>query len=417
MIKKFSTKPQFIEVKNVHRTIIRITFFLPHDKNKIVVRNLLKRILTNCNKEFSNATIFRKRIKELSILDYGIFIYPYKDSDLMNIVFAIPEEGIIDDFNMEEAIKFLYNTIYKSNVNNNEFDLEQFNWEKEYLLKCEEGYPHDINEFYNNSFHDFVDEEKIIGLHRHEYLEQLNKVSSKDVYDYYVENILNNHFVTYIYGNLKNKDKINDIFNKYFKQNIKEINIPIEYFNFIKPVSYKEKTINTKYNQSVLGMLYQVENMDNKDVDVFRMFEYFLSSRENDLIFTNLRVNNNLIYHSKVNKDVFYGTIEIVIYFNNNDLDKIVDIITSTINEIMLEDNYNIYKERLLRALKYDIYSRHDEPMYEVDKKITNELEYDYTLEHQLDNMKKITYENMCSFIKRVKLTRKLVLIAGDKIE
>lgn len=48
----------------------------------------------------------------------------------MNIVFAIPEEGIIDDFNMEEAIKFLYNTIYKPNVNNNEFDLEQFNWEK-----------------------------------------------------------------------------------------------------------------------------------------------------------------------------------------------------------------------------------------------------------------------------------------------
>ena len=81
---------------------------------------------------------------------------------------------------------------------------------------------------------------------------------------------------------------------------------------------------------------------------------------------------------------------------------------------IDIEDNFNIYKQRLLKALKYDVLSDQDSPFYEINNIIEKELGNNPSLEELYKQIEKITYKDMSLFLKRVKLSRKMIMESGD---
>ena len=222
-IKKYQTTPRFIKVDNAHKTIIELNYLIPYLKEDIINKIIMQRILTNSNKNYSNTPSFKKRIKELNILKYAIYTSNYQNYSLITVVLVIPEEKIIEDFNLEEAIKLFHDSLYLPDINNNQFKEEHFIWEKEYLLQQEQDYPHSIQEYNKELTIDFFDTNHEITLHREEYLEQLRQSTSQKVYQYYLKCIQNNSYFTYIYGNLDNKNKLLKTYNKYFKQEPKEL--------------------------------------------------------------------------------------------------------------------------------------------------------------------------------------------------
>lgn len=417
MIKNFKTQPEFIEVKDVNKTVIHLLFFMKHQREDIVKNLLMRRIITTCNKKIENTTMYRKRIDELLIMNFSVKNVRYVNIDVLDVYFALPRENIIEDFSLDDALEFLYDSLFNPLEKDGEFDLEHFNWERDFLLNQESDFPHSIGEYASEEFLKFFDEEKRTELTEDEYIKQLNEVNSSDTYNYYLKNIKNNHFKTYIYGNLENKDKILKTYNKYFKQDIDSFDIDIEYYDFLSLLDYKEKTTKIKYNQSVLNLFYQIDNLKEEDLLKFDMLYYFLNSKENDLIYDNLRNKNHLIYSAYMRRSIKYGVFGIRVFLSKEDIDNSLKIIDKTFDDIKNEDNFNIYKDRLLVSLQYDLYDEEDEPFSVVNKKINKDITIYYTLEEKLKLMKDITFKDMCEFIDRVKLTRKMTMIAGDKYE
>ena len=417
MLSKFNSKVKFIKVKNVNRTIIKIVYFIKHSKENILNRNMAKRMVSNYNKKVDLISEFKNKIKDLYLLGYNVNIFTCGSYDIFEFNLFIPKENIIDEFNLDEAMKFFFDNIYNPLVNNNSFKSEQFNFEKNFLLEKMKNYPSSIYEYTSDKFFDFYDENKEFNtLHIDEYKNYLNEVNEVDSYKFYLDNIINNKkHITYIFGNLDNKQKILDSYNKYFKNNNYSFKLDNKYFSFKKLLDYKEKEEITKYNQSVLQEYYQIKDISEKDEHLLIMLTSFLNDKENNLLFKNIRIKHNLIYDLYITYDCKNGNLELSIYFNIEDKDCIKKIIKKTFEDIKDKNNFNTYKNNLIRALKYDLDSALDERFFEAANIINSEISHFTSLEERLKISKKIKYEDMLDFLNRVVLTREMTFIAGDK--
>ena len=295
---KLSTKPYIYNVDNVN--VIKINLLYPvkiQSKNIDLYKLLLaSRIIASSSKKYNKIDLFDKALNKNLIIKYSVNYVRFDKELFISVDYTIPKEGLIEEYNIEEAIKLLYECIYNPDVNANKFSGEIFDWNRDILLN-------DVMKKINNIYDLTVDEtiNSIDTNHkyffsREDRIKLVQDTNASNVYEYYKKNVLNNKFVTFIYGKIEDEKRILEIFNKYFKQDYYEFNIKVHIYNFMPFKQYEDKVIYTRYNQSVISQVYQIENIKKEDSEILRMLYYFLSSRENDLLFNKLRNEYNLIY-------------------------------------------------------------------------------------------------------------------------
>lgn len=412
----YKTEPKIIKLEETNTIIIKIIYFNKHTKEDTIKNKIMNRILKTCNNTYKTIQEYQKKLEELLILNFSINTNSYINKEITEITLTIPREGIIEEFNLEECMKFLHETIYNPYIENDEFNKEHFEWERDFVYDRERNYPNNIYEYIEEESTKMINKIEDIYITHEEYIKYIENQTPKTIYDHYKNKIKNNNFITYIYGNIDNKEKILKTYNKYFKQEQKEINIDTNYTRYLKLAEYQEYKKNTKYNQTALNLLYQIKNLKKEERTILDTFYFFLNSRENDLLFQNLRVKNNLIYNLNVIENTTCGYIGITVFLNKEDIEKAQKIINQTFEDIKEETNFNIYKERLLIALKYDVLIEEDDN-YNIIKDILNkELKEEKNLKEKYEIIKNITSKEMNNFINRIELTRKLTII-GDTNE
>lgn len=413
-MKTFKTEPKLVKIKDTNRIMIKMLFFYKYEKEDMIKDIMLDRILKTCNNKYRTPGEFETKKEDLFILNLSVESEHYVDTAVKVVTISLPKEGIIDEFNIEESLKFVYETIYNPYVKNNEFDNEHFNWEKDFIIDREKNYPNNIYDYIDEKINNMINEIEDTFITHDEYMKFIQEQTPKTIYEHYKKTILDNNFITYIYGNVD--EKVKEAFNKYFKPKEKELKVEMKYHKFLKLTDYKEIEKKTKYNQSALNLLYQIKDFKFEERVFLDMLYFFLSARENDLIFQNLRVKNNLIYNASVLRSKVYGYLGITAYLDKEDIEKAQKIIEDTLKDIQDENKFNTYKERLVRAFEYDILADEDDDYKEIKEMIMKALKSDYNLKEKFEVIKKITADDMKKFIDRLVLTRKLTII-GDTNE
>ena len=411
MIKKFKTKPLFIKCPKVNRCVIKLVFFTKKKEEDSVNSLIATRILSSYNNNYRSITSFNTKKEELSIMNFRINKTSYNDFETITFSITIPKKGIIDDFSYDDVFKFLSDILYNpfTNKEGNAFNKKVFDVEKKYLLMKERDYPRSLKEYAFNEFLDFCDTNREVYGHYDQYVKYLKKANNVDVFEYYKKNIVNNSFITYIYGNIDNKEEIEKAFLKYFHQDKEEIVFKTVYNNYLGLKEYIEKNVDTKYSQSVLKLCYQVKDMRKKDSFLLKTLFYFLYSRENDLVYSNLRNENNLIYTLDMIRSDIYGVVVMTIFCTSNDIERVISVTNKSIEQIRNKDNFEVYKKRLLRALSYDNLSESDNPMRRALDKIDSDIADSSSFKTKINNINKISYDDMSKFLDRFILTRKMI--------
>lgn len=414
---KLSTKPIFVDIENVNRTKIELFFPIKYKKENEAKKELMIRMLKVVNKKYPNHTNFCNKISELYIMNYNISTLFYYDTDFLVFTLEIPSVNIIDDFDLEKAIQFFYDCIFNASTKDNHFEEEQFTWEKEFILQKNDKYPHSIEDYIYDEYQKFSDPKEITGLHHDTYIHLLEEANSSNTYDFYKENILHNHYITYIYGNLKNKEELSRLHQKYFKQEKEYFTVNINYLNFIYDKKYDEKEIISTYNQSVLKLGYQVRDMKEEDMLAFNMLYFMLASTENDLIYNNLRSKNNLIYSAYTQRKNIFSIIDITVFLNKEDKNKVLEIIHQTFESLKDKKLFEKSKEKTLKAIKYDIYSEEDRPFSMMKEIIEKQVGWNISLKELFTNLEKLTYYDFAKFLDKVELKKRLFIKGGDNHE
>ena len=133
------------------------------------------------------------------------------------------------------------------------------------------------------------------------------------------------------------------------------------------------------------------------------------------MIFKKLRNEHNLIYFCGVNRRSQYGVIDINAFFNISNLDQIRQDIKDVFDSIKVKENFERFKENLLRAMGYDLLGLEDNIYTKANEKFKKMIEEDYkTIKECIEVYKNITFEEMLEFLNRVELTKEMLMIAGE---
>lgn len=412
---KFTNEPKIYDVKDVNRVIINILFPTKSSNKDVINRTLLLRMLSNYNKDYKDPNTFYNKTDSLYIINYSVNTIKYLEITYIKFSLVLPKEGLIDDYSFKDALKFFYDCIYKVNGENGEFDKESFDNELRFLYEREKDFPKSIYEYTADEYYKFIDKEERLGVSHDTYMKLLDKASSKDVYSYYEKNVLNNNYFVYVFGNINDKDKFTKEFKKVFNKEHIEFSLEAKFTDYFKYNGYKEKKEKTKYKQSVLYLNYCGDGATEKDFIYYYAIFNILNSRENALIYNALRTTNNIVYSTKVRSTRIHGLLDVVVYFNDYDYKKIIEIVNDSINSLRDEKVFNECKEKLVKAFGYDLLYKEDEPFGDILEIIETQISDEILFKDKIEMIKKIDHKSLVKALDKIKLSRAYLFESGDR--
>ena len=412
-----TTKPIVTKVDGVNRLIIHIFFATEYKKEDYVKSILLNRLLLTQSKKYDTPEKQKQAMEDAYIIKYDVSRRTLESHRIIQFMLSVPKVGIVDDFTMDKALEFLHEMIFNPRVENEMFDEKFFNDEKAFLLENQSEFPRDIGDFAYNEYDKFVDPEEKNLISHETYMKELNKVTAKDVFDYYNRIINNNDYFTLIAGAVDNEEELINTYEKYFKQESKDLNYDFDYFSIEDLLDHEEKTIETKYNQSMLFMHFNIK--DYKEEEYFKLVTlgWLLDSKENNLVFHKLRIEHGLVYYCNCDFNSKFGSFDIITALSYEDVDKAKELIIEVIDSLKDEKLFDECKNRTLVALEYDLLTEEDNPFSVASNKVTKLIDYRKTIEEELEELKNIKYDDILDLINRIINTKVMIIKGGDNHE
>lgn len=278
--------------RTIHIEIIFRNNLIPSD---ITIRNLLFDVLLENNKTFKSNRLLNLKLEDL----YNASIYVSNNkvgSSIMSNIcmdFLIPKYS--DNKIIDDSIRLLFDIIFNPNVNNNEFDKQTVDYIKsryESELKQIDDSP--SKKAIINSLSNLGDVPASYPSSGN--LEDLYKINSSNLYEYY-KKVLDNDIVDiYVIGNA-DMDVLSGAIKKYNKFNvIKNHNISV----YSKEVKHKliKSSDNSLFNQSQVVMFLSLHNLSDFEKNyVANLYNMILGGGSlNTKLLSRLRMDNSLCY-------------------------------------------------------------------------------------------------------------------------
>lgn len=398
-----TSTPYIIKCKDYSTLTFDLIYPTTYDAKNMFDKELFKQIVMNSSFDYKTEQEFKKAKINKLIIGLNCKTIRYHNNLYIIYSLTIPDPKKVKDFNIEESFEFFYNTIYKPNIINDEFNNKQFEREKEYIKF---GIQNSLKRIQNYGFQRFIEVADDIGDLKNNLnnnLDLIENTTAKSLYDYYKKVVINHTPICVVYGNIEEKE-VNKLYDKYFKQN-KIITINEDYDCYMKlneTTNYVEEV--SKFNQSVLYMCYKVKNMKEEDKIYLMLLSDILNDRSTNLVFKTLRIKNNLIYSYNLESYSRYGMFFIESYIEKNNKEKTIEVINELMNELKNEKLIKDCISKKIEELEYNLIETKDSKYYEFDKFIDNLLDTRKSLETIYETYQNIDINEFMQFLNRVKL-------------
>lgn len=409
-----STKTKFIKNDTIKTMEFVLIFPTKYDKKDVFSLRILKMFLSNYSKKYPTEKEFRKELSRHMIINLSMSTKSIGDNLFVRFDLTLPMDNIIEGYDIEESFKFFVETIYNPLEESGHLDDKHFEREIEFIRTRLEDSNRSI---YGASFDrlvELIDRDEVIFTHHDTSLKYLNNTTSSSTYNLYKDVVLNGKFISYVYGNF-DEEKVNKLIKKYLPHEDEELVIDKNYHTLYDGgvKEYYEET--SKFNQTALYMVYSVRNMDESDREYFSLLGNVLGQNENDLIFNNLRIKNNLVYSSSVTKYVYSGILIIETYLQYKNVKKAIKLIKETIDSLRDKDYLQSCIDRLLRGIEIDLLRASDSKYFRIENEIDEDLDY-RPLKELYDKYKAMNIDDVIKFIDRIEENATFVM-RGEKDE
>ena len=266
-------------------------------ENDTTIRNLLKMVLLDSNKNFKTE---RELVKETeNLYDLKLVSSNNRIGTNTNMTFKIRflEESYTEKSMNEESILLLFDIIFNPNITNDSFDEKIVN-------KCKEKLKKSIISIKDNKLKyallKLFETTKDMPYSRNGYgdILELEKIDGKILYDYYKKMLKNDMVDVFVVGNIDN-DKIKELFREKFKiETFKKTNNGILVNELDKRKRINKVQVFDEVNQTQLTYLCSLHNLtDFERSYVIKVYNEILGGGSNSLLFSNVREKNSLAYY------------------------------------------------------------------------------------------------------------------------
>jgi len=277
---------------------VQIIFSDQIKKDEITKRNFLSDIITYSSKLYPTKKDIS--IKSQDLYAANVYATSYRLGNYYNTDFNLSflNERYSEPGLTEKSLEFLSEIIFNPNVMDNKFDSSSFNVIKNNMRLQIESIKEDTRKYSMIKMLENMDPKAPYSYHGFGYIEDLEKITEENLYEYYKSFIKKSSVEIFVIGDI-DFDNIEKIIRDKFKFNIyrKKKESPIIIHDKVRS---KVKTIidEDEINQSKLTIGCKMMGLTDFEKNyVLTLYNIILGGGSESLLFQNVREKNSLCYY------------------------------------------------------------------------------------------------------------------------
>ena len=316
---------------------------------------------------------------------------------------------------LDQILAFLFQAILKPNIKQGIFEEKTIQVLKERIHVLLDQYKEKPLSFARRDSLEKLFKESISGKSLYGNHEQLEKITNEDLVLEYQKMFQNSRCDILIIGNLNMDEVVEKIKKIFYKPSIVLDNIPAFVEN---PIStFHEEKIKSSYNQTQLLEYYQAENLTDFEKNyVAPLFSrIFGNANMTDKLTKYLRIENSLCYYCGSIIRTSDSYLLVYVGLNKKEVKKGIQLIHKAFKEMVKKEIDEKYFEKQKEKYLADLNLREDDMYGLIDMYYFHETLGLAMNEDYLENIPKVTLQDIQKFAKKFELTYRYILEERDE--
>ncbi len=336
---------------------IKVVFHTPIHKEEIMKRVILSDILLQSTNKYNSKRLLTIEAEELYAASVGIGCQRIGNYIHTNFILEVLQDKYTEEGNLEKSIEFLKEIIFNPDLKEKAFQKEKLDLSKYNSVVAIQSLKEEPSTYAMIRLLESYDNKSPISYRMTGYIEDLEKINEKNLYETYQQMIDRDFVDIYVVGNFVEKEMIS-LIKQYFK--IKKIKKPKDnYFLPYKKIRHKRLVLKEEIDntQSKLAIACPYKKISPYERDyVLVLANLILGGGADSKLFKDVREKHSLCYsiHSSINK--LDNLVVITAGIDRVNFHKTVNLITKNLNEMKkghftksdIEKAQEYYKSALL---------------------------------------------------------------------
>ena len=348
VIEKTSYRLHLIQTDRFKTITVRVSLKNDLQKNKISYRNFLMDMLTYSTEKYPTRKSLVAKTQDLYAVNVYTKGYRSGSYDSINFYLSFLNEKYTEENMTEKSIELFSEVLFSPNVVNREFDDESFKIIKRNSLTSLKTIKDNPSRYSLIRMLENMDENALYSYREFGYLEDLESITRKNLYEYYQQVMSKSLVDIYVIGDF-DKAKMKKLIDQYLNfatmKRKKESPI-IEHQVFRKsPQIFKETE---DFNQSKLSIGCKIKQMTERERNyVLTLYNLILGSTGDSKFFKNIREKYSLCYYMNSSVNKLDNILMIRSGIDKKNFDQCIELIKKEMKDM---EKGNILEEELENA-------------------------------------------------------------------
>lgn len=406
----------FIKTDLFKTITMKVIFHTPIIKEDITKRNILSDILLQSTKEYKTRRDLTIKSEDLYAADIYTANQRVGNYIMTSFILQTLNDKYTEENNFEESIKFLHEIIFNPDVEEERFKEDKLELVKSNATLALNSIKEDAANYSLIRMSEAYDKTSPISYRMTGYLEDLDKITEENLYEYY-ERMLDNDYVDiFILGDINEKELL-PVIKKYFKFKKVKKRKASYYLPNKKPRKrrlFAKET--TKNSQSKLAIACPISKMTDYEKNYSLLLaNIILGGTGDSKLFKEVREENSLCYTIRSNYNRLDNLMVINAGIDNVNFDKAVELITKNVQDMkkgkFTDSDINVAKE----FYKTSAESLMESPSRIINEVLTEEILGVEPLSERVRKIEKVTKRDIIRACKKINMDTVFLLEGGNK--
>jgi len=268
---KQGIKLHCINTNKFKTNLMAVVITLPLDREKVTFDTVIPAVLKRGSNNIRTQEEIAKKLEEMYGATFDCGIEKTGDNHVIKFYLETLNDNFIPNLNMiEESIKLLLDIILNPYIENNRFKEEYVESEKNNIKILIESKIDNKDQYALNRCIEEMYKDKPYGLYKYGYIEDLEKINSENLYNYYKEIIDTSKIDIFFSGEIEEEKIIEIVKNNENIQKLKDRepkyivnNEQTDEKGEIKEIEIEEK-MDIAQGKLVMGLDVEINDQDSK---------------------------------------------------------------------------------------------------------------------------------------------------------
>lgn len=404
-----------IKTDKFKTTTIDVNFLRKIKKEEITIRNFLSEILLQSSKNYPTKRLLA--LKSMELYNSNVRSSNSRIGNFSNLAFNVSflndkytEEGMF-----EKTLDFFFDIIFNPNIENDRFNEKSFKIVNKLIHNEIKSIKDNLTKYSLIKMLEHMGNNEPYSYRGYGYLEDLEKITPKKLYDYYNEVLKCDKVNILIMGDV-DTDKVLNIIHDKFKINTVKKDIGKTMITHEKTRGRLRKVEDYEnIVQAKLNIGFKLKDLSDYELRyVLPIYNEIFGGNPNSKLFQNVREKHSLAYYISSMINIFDNLLIIYSGINKNSYDKAISLIKKELTNMKKGkfeiDEINKAKENMLASIE----TINDSQARTINMYYAKELAGGDEIEERIEKVKKVTKEDIIKVANKLKIDT-IYLMHGEE--